>query len=158
MRLTQPSGRPTCAVPLTKAVTSVCTTMALETCHLSPSRSMRSAPMAPLLQVGCLALCDTGKAVTSEYKKARGPSSQVLQGVSVWAMPGHNPRAPTSIWGVGQGLLLLPYHCPCYELLASGEALLCCVLMLGPLTQRHLASFVNHGTPENFVLLRKGLM
>ncbi|CAO2603007.1 Interferon regulatory factor 5 [Lemmus lemmus] len=50
-RLTQPSGRPTCAVPLTKAVTSACITMALETCHLSPSRSMRSAPMAPLLQL-----------------------------------------------------------------------------------------------------------
>lgn len=47
----RPSGRPTCAVPLTRAVTSASSMTGLGTCHLSPTRSTRSAPMALLPQV-----------------------------------------------------------------------------------------------------------
>ncbi|XP_061054021.1 interferon regulatory factor 5 isoform X5 [Eubalaena glacialis] len=50
-RLIRPSGRPTCAVPLTRAVTFASSMMGPGTCRLSPTRSTRSAPMAPLLQL-----------------------------------------------------------------------------------------------------------
>lgn len=51
MRPIRPSGRPTCAVPLTRAVTSASSMTGLGTCRLSPTRSTRSAPMALLPQV-----------------------------------------------------------------------------------------------------------
>ncbi|XP_066898316.1 interferon regulatory factor 5 isoform X3 [Kogia breviceps] len=84
MRPIRPSGRPTCAVPLTRAVTFASFMMGPGTCRLSPSRSTRSAPMAPLLQVSCPALRGTPGRLC---RKGQGPLQRAVVG---GMLLGHN--------------------------------------------------------------------
>lgn len=95
MKLIRPSGRPTCAVPLTRAGTSASSTMGPGTCHLSPTRSTRSAPMALLPQVSGLALCGP----PGRLCNVPAPSHELLgagrpRAPLVGSGPGHDAGAP----------------------------------------------------------------